>query len=222
MRNINIARNIGIPIPMGHERLCKCLSDNWDKIKDFFDFMARCYGFNVNKKTLESLIFAGVFDDFNINRNTLYQNLNSAIRYAELIRDLDESLVSKPMIEPATELPELELMKKEVELFGYYVSTHPANKYTNVMKQVNIKKYFDKRIETVVLIDRIKKHTAKNNKEMAFITGSDETTSSDFILFSDYMNNLDGIKEGDLVRITGKVERNKDKYSVIIYKIEKI
>ena len=32
MRNINIPRNIGIPTPMGHERLCKCLSDNWDKI----------------------------------------------------------------------------------------------------------------------------------------------------------------------------------------------
>lgn len=189
---------------------------------DFFDFMARCYGFNVNKKTLEALIFAGVFDEFGYNRNTLFQNITTSIRYAELIRDLDESLVSKPMIEEAIELPELELMKKEVELFGYYVSTHPANKYTNVMKQVNIRKYFDKRIETVVLIDRIKKHIAKNNKEMAFITASDETTSSDFILFSDYMKELENIKEGDLVRIFGKVERNKDKYSIIINKMEKI
>ena len=189
---------------------------------DFFDFMARCYGFNVNKKTLESLIFAGVFDEFGVNRNTLFQNITSAIRYAELIHDLDESLVSKPMIEPAIELPELELMKKEVDLFGYYVSTHPANKYTNVMKQVNIRKYFDKRIETVVLIDKIKKHIAKNNKEMAFISASDETTSSDFILFNDYMGELEGIKEGDLVRITGKVERNNDKFSIIIYKMEKL
>lgn len=189
---------------------------------DFFDFMARCYGFNVNKKTLESLIFAGVFDEFGVNRNTLFQNITSAIRYAELIHDLDESLVSKPMIEPAIELPELELMKKEVDLFGYYVSTHPANKYTNVMKQVNIRKYFDKRIETVVLIDKIKKHIAKNNKEMAFISASDETTSSDFILFNDYIGELEGIKEGDLVRITGKVERNNDKFSIIIYKMEKL
>ena len=135
---------------------------------------------------------------------------------------MDESLVSKPLIEETTELPELELMKKELDLFGYYVSTHPANKYTNVMKQVNIKKYFDKRIETVVLIDKIKRHIAKNNKEMAFITASDETTSNDFILFSDYINYLNDIKEGDLVRIFGKVERNKDKYSIIINKMEKI
>ena len=189
---------------------------------DFFDFIGRCYGFNVNKKTLESLIYAGVFDEFGYNRNTLIQNINSSIRYAELVHDLDSSLVSKPMIESHTELPELELMKKEVELFGYYVSTHPANKYQNVFKQVNIRKFFDKRIETVVLIDRIKKHTDKNNKEMAFISASDETTSSDFILFSDYIKQLDNIKEGDLVRIFGKVERNRDKYSIIISKIEKI
>ena len=193
-----------------------------EPFKDFFDFMARCYGFNVNKKTLEALIFAGTFDEFGVNRNTLYKNITSAIRYAELIHDLDESLVSKPLIEETTELPELELMKKELDLFGYYVSTHPANKYTNVMKQVNIKKYFDKRIETVVLIDKIKRHIAKNNKEMAFITASDETTSNDFILFSDYINYLNDIKEGDLVRIFGKVERNKDKYSIIINKMEKI
>lgn len=36
MRNINIPRNIGIPTPMGHERLCRCLSDNWDKIVEHF------------------------------------------------------------------------------------------------------------------------------------------------------------------------------------------
>lgn len=36
MRNRNIPRNIGIPTPMGHERLCKCLSDNWDKIVEHF------------------------------------------------------------------------------------------------------------------------------------------------------------------------------------------
>ena len=36
IRNINIPRNIGIPTPMGHELLCKSLSDNWDAIKEHF------------------------------------------------------------------------------------------------------------------------------------------------------------------------------------------
>lgn len=190
--------------------------------KDFFDFMGRCYGFNVNKKTLDALIMAGVFDEFGYNRNTLIQNITSAIRYAELVHDLDESLVSKPMIEKVEELPDIELMNKEVELFGYYVSTHPANKYSNVMKQIDIKKYFDKVIETVVLIDNIKKITDKNNKEMAFINASDETTNNDFVVFSSNMKQLENIKVGDLVKIIGRVEKNRDKYNVIINRIEKI
>ena len=36
MRNINIPRPLGIPVPMVYEKLCKCLSDNWDDIKQYF------------------------------------------------------------------------------------------------------------------------------------------------------------------------------------------
>lgn len=36
MRNINIPRPIGIPTPMAHEKLCACLSDNWDKLQKHF------------------------------------------------------------------------------------------------------------------------------------------------------------------------------------------
>lgn len=36
IRNINIPRNFGIPTPMGHELLCKCLSDNWGEITEYF------------------------------------------------------------------------------------------------------------------------------------------------------------------------------------------
>lgn len=36
MRNINIPRNLGIPTPMGHELLCKCLSKNWVEILKHF------------------------------------------------------------------------------------------------------------------------------------------------------------------------------------------
>lgn len=36
IRNINVPRNIGIPTPMGHELLCKCLSDYWPNIIEHF------------------------------------------------------------------------------------------------------------------------------------------------------------------------------------------
>ena len=120
------------------------------------------------------------------------------------------------------ELSDVELMNKEKALFGYYVSAHPSSKYPDCFKQIDIKKYFDKRIETVVLIENIKTVKTKNNTDMAFITASDETTSNEFIVFSTEMKYLDNIKKYDLVKITGKVERRYDKYQIIVNKIEKV
>lgn len=193
-----------------------------EAFSDFFDFMGRCYGFNVNKKTVESLILAGVFDSFGYNRATLFKNINSAVTYAELIKDLDSSLVSKPMMEEQVEYPEIELMAKELELFGYYVSTHPASKYPKVFKLVNMEKYFDKRIDTVVLIESIKAIKTKTNKDMAFIKASDETCTGEFTCFEAVMPSLAVIKKGDLVKINGRVEKRLDKYSIIVNKIEKV
>ena len=36
MRNINIPRTIGIPVPMGYERLCTCLKENWSNLQLHF------------------------------------------------------------------------------------------------------------------------------------------------------------------------------------------
>ena len=36
MRNINIPRLLGIPNPMAYERLCRCIADYWDRLKEHF------------------------------------------------------------------------------------------------------------------------------------------------------------------------------------------
>ena len=43
--------------------------------KDFFDFVSKCYGKNINKKTIEQLIYAGALDSFNQTRKTLINNI---------------------------------------------------------------------------------------------------------------------------------------------------
>ena len=57
---------------------------------------------------------------------------------------------------------------------------------------------------------------------MAFINCSDETSTEDFIVFPNKFNMLDNISNGDIVLITGKVEKRYDKYQVIVNKIEKV
>lgn len=189
---------------------------------DFYDFIARCYGFNVNKKVLESLIMAGVFDAYGYNRATLIKNINSAITYGELIREIDSSLVNKPLMEKYSEYSEIELMNAELELYGYYVSTHPASKYPKCFKLINIEKYFDKFVETVVLIESIKTIKTKTNKDMAFIKASDETFSGEFTCFESVMPSVNFLKKGDLVKVKGRVEKRLDKFSVIVNQITKV
>ena len=36
MRNINIPRPLGIPVPMAHQKLCRALADNWNEIQNHF------------------------------------------------------------------------------------------------------------------------------------------------------------------------------------------
>lgn len=37
IRNINVPRQLGIPNPMAYQKLCRCLADNWDSLKQHFE-----------------------------------------------------------------------------------------------------------------------------------------------------------------------------------------
>lgn len=191
---------------------------------DFFDFVARTYGKGVNRKTIESLIDASFFSSFKVNHHTLYENIDSAITYAELRNDLDESLVMKPIMEEKDEYQDSILMSKELEVFGYYVTNHPSSKYNgkDILKLENIEKFFDKNIKTVVIINNIRKIRTKNNEEMAFVLASDETASKDFVIFPKKIHLLNNFKKNDLCIIYGKVEKRIDMYQIIISNVEKI
>ncbi|HOP66025.1 MAG TPA: DNA polymerase III subunit alpha, partial [Bacilli bacterium] len=164
-------KNIGIS---GGERIFKERENG--QFKDFFDFVARCYGKGVNKKTIESLIDAGSFEKFGFNHQTLTKNIDDAINYAELAKDLDTSLLEKPIMEEFPEYSSKEILTKEITTFGFFLTNHPASKYqTDVIKIKNIPSYFDKYIKTVVLIEKITTIKTKKGEDMAFIDGSDET-----------------------------------------------
>lgn len=189
--------------------------------QDFFDFVSRIYNKNINTKTIETLIYAGALDSFNQTRNTLINNIKQALIYAELVSGLDSNLVTKPNLEIYEELPSNELMNKELELYGFYVSNHPASKY-NETKIMNIKNYFDKTITTVGLLESIKTIKTKNNDTMAFLEISDETGSLSYTLFPNKISYANLLKVGDLLKINGHVEKRYDKYQIIVNKIEKL
>jgi DNA polymerase-3 subunit alpha len=229
--DINLSKDVyyinnGIIMPLSSIRnigsiTAKEISDELAKGKyaDFFDFVARTYGKSINIKTIESLIYAGALDSLNETRKTLIENIKSAQIYAELISGLDSSLVAKPSLERFTEYPLNELISKELDLYGFYVSNHPASKY-KVPKIGDIAKYFDKNITTVGLLENISTIKTKKGDTMAFLKISDETGVLNYTLFPNRISYINHIKCGDILSINGHVEKRLDKYQIVINKIE--
>jgi len=189
---------------------------------DYFDFVKKVNCKGIGIKTIELLIMAGCCDSFGINRKTMIENLDDAITYSELTSDIDEILISVPTLKEYNEFDNSELVNKEKELYGFYLSNHPVTKYNNNIKLINISNYFDKIINIVVYVEKIKVINTKNNEEMAFLSCSDESSKADFIVFPSKFNLISKIKYGDIVKVVGKVEKRYDKYQILVSEIKEV
>ncbi len=57
---------------------------------------------------------------------------------------------------------------------------------------------------------------------MAFLVGSDEISTIDLTLFSNLYEENKDLEKGNIVLVTGKVEKRFDKYQLIVQKIDKL
>ena len=200
---------------------CNDIISKRDNYKDIYDCISKIVSKNVNKKVLEALIDSSCFTDFGYNIKTLNDNLDNLINYANLAKDLDESLILKPEIEIKEEYSKEMLMAREKELFGFYLSNYPTTSYKAKFKVINlneIEQFFNKTVDVIILVDRIKEITTKKDEKMAFISGSDETDSIDLTLFPSIYSKYQ-IKRGDIILVRGKIERRMDKYQLVVDKI---
>lgn len=158
------------------------------------DFCSRVDLSKVNKKTLESLIKAGAFDDFG-NRAALLTSISQVVSsitkkaikktapQASLFGDLLES--SPPTnIEINSDIDDFTASEKlifERELLGFFLSDHPLNQKLNTLFTFATHKISDlpevgngTKLKVGGLISSIKKiFTKRSNEEMAFVTIED-------------------------------------------------
>ena len=143
-----------------------------------------------------------------------------------MIDTLDSQYVLKPELEVKEEYSNYDLIRMEKELFGIYLSNHPVSFYKNDVNHdisLNlISNYFDKIINVVVLVERIKTTRTKNGDDMMFFDGSDEYSMANFILFPKIYQSYSDIKIGDVLSINGKVEKRFDSYQIVVSKIKKL
>ena len=193
---------------------------------DIYDAFSKLVRGGVTKKQLEYLIKDDDFRNLGYNKKTLITNLDSLVNYGTLTIDLDESLVLKPEIIITNEFPNSVLLEQEEDCFGFYISNHPVttykSKYQNIVSINCIGNYFNRIVNVMVMVEKVKAIKTKKNEDMAFVTSSDETGQIDFIFFPRvYKNNMD-IKKGDICIFTGTVEKRYDELQLVVSKINYI
>lgn len=192
--------------------------------KDIYDFLKRTYKKTNNRKVIESLIYGHTFDKF-YNINTLITNLDNILNYVELAIDMDEGVLIKPDIELKSELSLEEILNKEKEVFGFYLTSHKTEKFKlnnpDITDIYDIKNKLNKRINVIVSVDKTKEIVTKKNDVMCFITGSDNSGSTTLIVFPELYKEVNNFKKNEILKVKGKVERRFNDYQIICNEIER-
>ncbi len=110
------------------------------EFKSFANFKSRVQSTKVNKRVIESLIKAGCFDSLGEDRKALLTNGGEEIRESLSLFGGDEPVrVPRKKIRAST----MEILQYEKEAFGFYITDHPINAYTMLLKDENIRTVSD-------------------------------------------------------------------------------
>jgi DNA polymerase-3 subunit alpha len=206
------------------------------KFKDVFDFVSRVSLSQVNKKSMESLVYAGGFDCFEKPKRFEFlcddgqggNFLESVVRYGNqkqaegnggnsLFGDMLDSVIQTPQIPDCPEWSALQAMKKEKEHIGIYLTAHPLDEFTFELDQIKTLPIAELNKDSKALVGRdfmiaglvsncFEKRTAKNTL-YGGITIEDFSDSYNLRLFSsDYMKFRNYFQDDYLLLIRATME----------------
>jgi DNA polymerase-3 subunit alpha len=211
--------------------------------KDIFDFANRVELRKIGKRSLEMLIYAGVFDDISNNRNQLFQSIDILVEYSNIcfsekntgqnnLFGESNNLLSYPEIKLIEDWNSSEKLKKEYEAIGFYLSAHPLDDYSKFFKSKNIEKFSElneilksgpKLIKISGSVLSKQERISNKGNKFAFIQFSDPSGFFEVTAFSDvldFYNNLLQPSQNLILSCQATLEENQPK--LLLRKVEKI
>ena len=201
---------------------------------NIFEFAERVNLRAVNKKNCESLAMAGGFDCFHDYHRRQYlfapENeqtlLEKVIRYANAKQaEKDAAQVSLfggdsnvatplPSVAICEPFSEMEKLKLEKDVVGFYISGHPLNQFEVELESfckpiADIKKFPNQDISVGGIVSGVRNGQTKTGKPFAILSIEDYNSSVELFLMGEkYMNHAQYLRPGEFLYITGKVELN--------------
>ncbi len=206
------------------------------KFSSFREFLSKTDLRRVNKKTVESLIKAGAFQEFG-NKATLLTHYPTMVSEVQSFKskvekgqfDLFEDISStKPKLDNLKVIPEFseeELFSMERDVIGFLIGKNPLSKFSGIIEKKTTKKIGDITMEdvgkTVILAGLVsgKKSlkTRKDNHEMAVIQVFDETGNVEVVVFPKTYTNLKSILMiNKIIMFKGKVNERENRLNVVM------
>ena len=225
--------------------------------KDIFDFVQRVNLSAVNRKAMESLALSGGFDSFGIRREQYFAPnakgdtfVETLLRYGQVYQSEQSSMqnslfgdmggveIQTPPVPDCEAWSTMELLKRERELVGIYLSAHPLDDYAVVLNHMcnlhcpQIGREMDKKafasIEELTfggIVTSVSQRWTKTNKPFGIVTIEDFEGQGELALFGeDWTRWQSMLQEEYHIYITAQcVQRfrnNPDAYDMVIKKIE--
>lgn len=207
--------------------------------EDIYDFCVRMSGV-VNRKSMEALVNSGAFDSFGISRSQYFlagknglQYLDDLMSYGQVTRqnaeddaaslfgDAEELKIEKPEPPALTVEPDiLEVLQREKDVVGMYLSDHPLKKYEFELENFTNCKMAelgdliadcDKNRQTAQvalagLVTSVETKISRNGKPFAKVNVEDFSGIYEFAFFGkDYENFLNYLHEHTAIYIEGEI-----------------
>ena len=252
-KNKNIRFGLGAVKGVGESAVANILEERTKNgpFKNIFDFVERINLTACNRKNIESLALAGAFDNLGIKREEFFADTGkeetfteTLIRYGnkyQLDRDsVANSLfgneafiaISKPEIPKCESWGALEKLNKEKELVGIYLSAHPLDEYSIILKYVcntgviELKDRSALRGRDILLggiITATREGMSKTGKPYCIVKIEDFTGSDEIPLFgSDYIEYSKYCKVGMYLLINARIEPSQWKENDLRFRISSI
>ena len=205
---------------VGYEAISKIVDERNKngEFKDLTDFINRVNPKDINKLQLEGLVKAGAFDNFNSNRQSLFNSIPNIILKSKNIHennstnqiDLFKEDKDETYIENIEDWNIENKLSKEFETLGFFISDHPLNQYKSLFNQYNIISYVEFNTNKNILssnisstILKVQEKKTQKGTSYAIIKFSDLSGVFELFVFSDtFESNRSILVEGNSVMIT--------------------